>query len=68
MSFCSKADFVISYAILHFRELILAYTAKRANPFFRYIFPSSACSNTVIGITNLRIIHITTNVTYPFCH
>lgn len=56
------------YLFLNKAEIILAYSAKRANPIIRDILKSCTRSDAALWISYFWIINPTTNVTYIFLH
>ncbi len=62
----SYSDF--SFCCLFSLEVVLAYSAQRAYPIFRDIFPCCARLYSVIRITNFRVINVTANSAYILVH
>ena len=54
--------------ILFCFEVLLAYSAQRANPIFRNIFPCCARLNAVVRIAYFRVIYITADSAYILIH
>ena len=59
--------YILFFCLFSF-EVVFAYSAQRANPIFRNIFPCCARLNSVIRITDFRIINITADSAYILIH
>ena len=58
---------ILQGKLLFRREIILAYTANRADPVFRQIIKRCSSLYTVIGIALCRIVDVATSIAYvPF--
>ena len=54
------------YALFFRAELVFADRAERANPILGDFFPRGAGRDTVVGVTQLRVIDVAADVTYIF--
>ena len=58
----------VPFSFLFSAEAVFAYTAERAYPVFRYIFPCCSRSYSVIRIAYCRVIYVTAYIAYIFIH
>jgi hypothetical protein len=55
-------------SLLNFAEFVFPDAAKRTYPVIRNIFPGSARLDSVVGITDFRVILISAYIAYIFVH